>query len=177
MPREIAFVDDDSTLTEYYLDALRGVGYEPSHFKSPDSCFTAINAGHRYELFVVDLMMPSYGKYTESQTCNGLKTGAVFTNELRFSDRETPIIMITHLNVEPVFAEVKEDLADLANVFVVRKATYTPAALAESVGALLEDGLAPERRSGILRRFWDSLLLEPNLFGMGVKLKELIRSF
>ena len=173
MPKRIAFVDDDVTLTSYYVEALSSIGYEPTHFKSPDSCFSAIRAGSRYDLYIIDLMMPSYGTYTKKQTSNGLKTGAIFTKELREIDPETPIIVITNLNVEPVFLEVKKDLSEMPNVFVVQKAEFTPTRLSESVEALLETGVSPIVRAGILRRFWDSLLIQPNFMGVGIKIKTL----
>lgn len=173
MPKRIAFVDNDLTLTSYYIDSLASIGYVPTHFKSPDSCFSSIRSGNKFDLFLIDLMMPSYGIYTKAQTLNGLKTGAVMTKGLREYDPETPIIVITNLNVETVFAEVKKDLSELPNVFVVQKADYPPNRLAESVEALLETGDSPIRRTGILRRFWDSLLIQPNFMGVGIKIKTL----
>lgn len=173
MAKQIAFIDDETTLTNYYLDALRSNGYGCRHFKSPDSCLTAIRSGKVYDLFITDLMMPSYGTYTKAETSDGLKTGSVFTLDLRRIVPEIPVIVITNLNVEPVFADVKSELADCPNVFVVRKAEFTPQILAESIHALLEDGLPLEKRTNVLRRFWDSLLLEPNFFGIGVKIKKL----
>lgn len=174
MPKQIAFIDDEITLTAYYVDALSAIGYAPTHFKSPDSCLSSIRAGKTFDLFVTDLMMPSYGVYTKTQTSDGLKTGVIFTKELREIEPETPIIVLTNLNVEAIFAEVQTELSEIPNVFVVQKAQFTPSRLAESVQALLEDGLPPIKRAGILRRFWDSLLLQPNFMGMGIKIKTLL---
>ena len=174
MAKQIAIVDDELTLTSYYLDALSAIGYEPTHFKSPDSCFTTMRHGKTFDLLITDLMMPSYGLFAKSETSDGLKTGAVFAMEIRRLGLEMPIIVYTNLNVDPLLAEVKAQLKEAPNVFVVRKSEYTPSRLAESVQALLEEGLSPVKRVGVLKRFWDSLLLQPNFMGVGIKIKTLI---
>ncbi len=68
MTLPVAFIDDETVHVEYYVQALRGLGYQARHFKSPDSCLSALAAGDRFAVFITDLMMPSYGEYSTKQT-------------------------------------------------------------------------------------------------------------
>lgn len=175
MGLQIAFVDDETRHIAFYINALRGIGYESKHFASPDSCLTAIADGEEFALFVTDMMMPSSGKYSAEITRDFLTTGLYLVKDIRNKNRETPIIVFTNLNIESIITEIKTEIAIEPNVFFVRKVDYPPHLLAEAVSALL-DGQNPfTKRRGILRRFWDSLILEPKVYGMGIDIKKLAR--
>ena len=169
----IAFVDDETRHIAFYINALRGIGYESKHFESPDSCLIAIANGEEFALFVIDLMMPSVGKYSAERTRDFLTTGLYLVKDIRNQDRKTPIIVFTNLNIASIITEIQTEVAIEPNVFFIRKVDYPPHLLAEAVNALL-DGKNPfSKRRGILRRFWDSLILEPKVFGMGIDIKKL----
>ena len=171
----IAFIDDETVHIEYYINALRSVGYGSKYFKSPDSCLTAIADGEQFRLFITDMMMPSIGKYSAINTREFLITGLFFVKDIRKNDRETPIIVFTNLNIESIIVEVRTEVEIEPNVFFVRKIDYPPHLLAEAVSALLGGKNPFSKRRKILQRFWDSLILEPNLNGIGIDIKKLIR--
>jgi hypothetical protein len=54
------------------------------------------------------------------------------------------------------------------------KAQFTPDRICEAIPAILEQNLPPMQRKGILKRLFDSLILEPNFFGIGVNLKKIV---
>jgi CheY-like chemotaxis protein len=173
MSLPVAMIDDETVHIEFYLKALGGLGYDTRHFKSPDSCLSALAAGDRFSLFVTDLMMPSFGKYSAKDTRDYLITGLCLAKDIRNQDRETPVMLFTNLNIETILAEVKRELASEPNFFVIRKMDYPPHILAETVDALLSGRDPFVKRKSLLRRFWDSLVLEPTVYGIGIDIKKL----
>lgn len=169
----IAIIDDEPLQTGYYVSALEEVGYKVDQFRSPASCKTAIVKGASFDLILCDLMMPSRGTYSVEDTEDGLITGLLFTEDLRASLPETPIFLFTNLNVHAILSRISQRVGRLANVFLLPKASFTPDRMSEAVPAMLEDSIVPLKRRGILRRLFDSLILEPNFFGMGVDLKKI----
>ncbi len=177
MKTAIALIDDETAHAVYYQLALEARGYAVEHFKSPASFLTrARQAKSTFGLFVTDLMMPPRGAYSVSQTRGGLLTGLLLVHDIRQLDREAPILIITNVNISNVLEEVKAVVAQTPNVFLARKAEYPPDELAASVDALLTNKPAFQeaKRVGIIRRFFNSLLLRPNFFGMGLDLKRLV---
>ena len=50
-----------------------------------------------------------------------------------------------------------------------------PFELPSAIQSLLTNGKLSDEQSGIMRRFFDSLILKPSFFGMGIDLKELLK--
>jgi len=169
----IAIIDDDPLQMGYYIRALEDAGYKVHHFRSPASCKTALLKGALFDLFLCDLMMPPRGSYKIEDSEDGLITGLLFTEELRERDSDTPIFLFTNLNIQTVVSRVAQRLENLVNVFLLPKAQFTPDRMCEAIPAMLEQSLPPLQRKGILKRLFDSLILEPNFFGMGVNLKKI----
>jgi CheY-like chemotaxis protein len=171
----IAIIDDETVHVDYYVAALQGLGLQAEHFTSPDLCLSALRLGNRFSLFVIDLMMPSFGEYSRASMQNYLTTGLHLAKDIRKSDAEIPIVLFTNLNIDSILAEVKAELSGERNIFVVRKIDYPPHIFAEAIGAVLSGQGPFAERSGILRRFWDSLVLEPNVCGLGIDIKKLAK--
>src|SRR6266699_3302124 len=70
-----------------------------------------------------------------------------------------------------VTAQAKRVAKILRRCAFVRKADYPPVRLVEFIGHYFERGRFP---SAILRRLVDSLVVEPNVHGVGIDLKKLI---
>lgn len=175
MAKKIALIDDETWHINYYQAALRATGFNPTHYKSPASCLTDLSRGQRYALYLTDLMMPSYGAYSKEDTEDYLQTGAMLAKDVRSFDSDAPIIIFTNMNIDAVLNDVQALLSDVPNTFLLRKSDYQPNELADVVYAILEEGKSPAERRGVMRRFWDSLVLEPNVFGVGIDLKKLGR--
>jgi CheY-like chemotaxis protein len=173
MALPVAIIDDETAHIEYYVQALYGLGYEARHFKSPDSCLSALASGDQFSVFVTDLMMPSFGKYSAKDTHEYLITGLYLVKDIRNRNQKTPIILLTNLNIQAVLTEVKRELTSEPNVFILRKIDYPPHTFAETIDALLSSRDPFAKRKSLLRRFWDSLVLEPKVFGMGIDIKKL----
>ena len=170
----IAIIDDDHIQTRYYINALEETGYNVYHFLSPASCKTALIKGTLFDLYLCDLMMPPRGAYRIEETEDGLITGLLLAEELRENDWETPIFLFTNLNIQTAVSRVSHRIEKLNNVFLLPKAEYTPERICEAIPAILEQNLPPLKRKGILKRLFDSLILEPNFFGIGVNLKKIV---
>ena len=159
MIHRIAVIDDETKHIEFYVSALSAMGFNVVHYKSPASCLTALEKGERFSLYLTDLMMPAYNAYTKSDTYDGLITGALLVRDIRVQEDKAPIILFTNMNVDSVLDRTQDILIPLPNSFLLRKSAYDPQEMAKVIHALLIDGESPEKRKGILRRFWDSLCL------------------
>ena len=169
----IAIIDDDHLQMRYYIRALEDAGYNVFLFRSPASCKTALLKGIAFDLFLCDLMMPPRGSYNLEDTEDGLITGLLFAEELRKTESDSPIFLFTNLNEQTVVSRVAQRAKKLTNIFLLSKALFTPDRMCEAIPAMLEESLPPLQRKGILRRLFDSLILQPNFFGMGINLKKI----
>jgi CheY-like chemotaxis protein len=173
MNRQIVFIDDETLHIDYYLSALRGLGHESRHYKSPDSFLTALKSGERYSIYVTDLMMPSYGLYSERETQGGLLTGMCLVKDIRKIEIEAPVIVFSNLNIHTIISQVREELAATTNLFIVPKSDYPPREFADTLDAIINGNDPFQKRIGLLRRFWESLVLEPKVCGIGINIKKL----
>ena len=61
MRAEILVVDDDPAVCELVAIILRGAGYEPTVSSHPDQALGLYADGHRFELAILDVVMPRMG--------------------------------------------------------------------------------------------------------------------
>lgn len=176
MTTTIALIDDESAHAAYYQLALESKGYAVEHFKSPASLLTRLRKGAAptFSLFVTDLMMPPRGAYSNSETNDGLLTGLPLARDIRAAEPETPIVIFTNLNIEGTLGQVKAVVEELPNLFLIRKSEYPPDELADAAHALLSEEGTFQEQTGMIRRFLNSLILQPNFCGFGIDLKRWI---
>ncbi|MGB0662583.1 MAG: response regulator [Pontibacterium sp.] len=78
---KILFVDDDVELSELLGDYLQAEGFEVDYAYNADEALERLNAGHRYDLMTLDVMMPG-------------KSGLELLQQLRPAV-DTPVLMLT----------------------------------------------------------------------------------
>ena len=61
MGAEILVVDDDPAACELVAIILRGAGYQPTVSTHPDKALGLYEAGHRFALAILDVVMPRMG--------------------------------------------------------------------------------------------------------------------
>ena len=174
MNKKIAFIDDETPHIGIYITFLQAACLNVVHYKSPDSCLSDLKKGKSYAIYITDLMMPSYGLYSREESRDYLMTGAMLAKDIRVYDLEAPIIVFTNMNVNAILDKVRLSLDEIANAFLLRKSKYAPDKLAELACAILDKGVSVLERKTILQIFWDSLILEPNVAGLGIDLKKLV---
>ncbi len=118
--------------------------------------------------------MPSRGAYSNKETENGMLTGLLLVRDIRAFDAEVPIFILTSINIDSVLSKVQSVVSEYANVFVLRKNDYPPSELSMTAKALLERERRPEDGQSILRRLWRSMLLQPNVSGIGIDFKKFV---
>lgn len=172
----IAFVDDDAIVTPYYASALILNGYDLRIFESVDNFLPILspNSDQKIDLYIVDIMLPPGKKYSRKLTNSGLNTGLFLAQDIRMKFRETPIILLSNQSLASVRKSAEQLSARLENCISLNKALTQPEALVDIVNRYFQESeLKPQQRKSIFSRLYNSLVLEPNISGIGIDLKKL----
>lgn len=143
--RRILLVDDECCPGQdspkgiymwYYAEALREADFEVTEVIGPDDALSELAAeGARFDLVVLDIMMPPGEAYKEVNTLEGLRTGVFLGSTLRERYPNLPVVVLTNLANPQILSQVRE----LRNV----KATFSktscpPFELVKEVKLILE---------------------------------------
>ena len=170
--KRILFVDDERIYSRLYVKAMESKGFLVSYCASPKSA-RKIVLEEAFDLFVVDLMMPSGGAFDKNVTRGDLITGACLAKELAGFYRDVPTIVFTAHHDSFIIDEVKSQLQECDKVFVLRKGMLNPDELANAVMELFY----PKPKTSQLKKFIDCIILQPNVFGLGIDLQVLRKMF
>lgn len=173
---ELAFIDDDRIQAKLYIEELQRAGFLVTYFDSAKSYLGHFksNDNHEYKVIICDLMMSPEG-LLDDETSGGLLTGLAIAKAIRRSSIQDPIVIFTNMNVAGKLAQLSHEISDLPNVFVLRKSEFPPHQLPVAIHGLLTNGKLSDEQVSIIRRFFDSLILRPTIFGMGFDLKEMLK--
>jgi CheY-like chemotaxis protein len=170
MAKQIFLIDDDKQVTPFYIQALEFSQYEVRHFVNVNGAMdTILSKKPEVDLFLVDVMLPA-GKYSPKKTENGLLTGLYIALDIRKTYIEVPIILFSASPLLPVTQAARSVAKKIPKCSYVSKAKYPPEQLVEYVNYYFAKGRFKE---GTLSKIFDSLILEPNLNGIGIDLKKL----
>lgn len=170
MAKRIILIDDDKQVTPFYIQAFEFSQYEIRHFLSVNSITDIISSKEpETDLFIIDVMLPS-GNYNLTKTENGLLTGLYVALDIRKTFPDIPIILFSASPLPPVTMRARSLARKLSKCSYVSKPEYPPDKLVEYVDYYFKKG---KFKDGTLRKLFDSLILEPNLNGIGVDLKKL----
>lgn len=100
----VLVVEDDAIVASAFARRIRQEGVDVDVALSLSEARASITVGNRYDIFVVDLLM-------------GHENGADLVREIRRTDRLTPIIVVTGLELD----EAERRLAGAENVEVHQK--------------------------------------------------------
>jgi CheY-like chemotaxis protein len=176
LSHRIIVVDDEQVAMQSYQRELELQGYEVWFCRSADEAESFLTAETRNpaDLFIVDVMLPSGTIYSDEKTGLGLYTGLFLAQKMRKTYPNVPIILFTNASFPLVRDAAKRLSSRLDNCILLRKEDYLPFELAEVVNAYFKElKLRPNRSRLILRRLFGSLILQPNISGLGIDLKKL----
>lgn len=170
--KRILLVDDERIYSRLYVKALESNGFVVTYCASPKSA-RKVAAEKSFDLFVIDLMMPSDGMFAKDITLGDLITGACLAKELADDNQNVPIIVFTAHHDPSLLDEVRGYLRACEKVIVLRKRKLNPDEFAKAVIELFY----PERKASHLRKFFDCIILQPNVLGFGVDLQAIRKMF
>lgn len=170
--RHLVLIDDDSVALRAFTDQMGDEGYLVTQKRDADEFVQWIGQEKLPEVdfFVVDLMMPVGDVYDLVKTQGGLLTGLFVARDIRTRFSDIPILLWSVGIFPDVVAKAEELASSLPNCAFVQKIGFTPRELVAFIDRYFEDN---RFRSTFFRTLWDSLKLEPSIYGMGINLKKL----
>lgn len=136
----ILLVDDELSMKKdgpngsymwYYTEAIRESGFEVIEVVGPDSALHKLSSKSlKFDLTIIDIMMPPGKAYANENTLNGLRTGIFLAKTIQEKYPELPILVLTNvLNPDAInqlkqITSVKKTLA---------KPNYTPFQLVDEI--------------------------------------------
>ena len=139
MAGSILFVDDEfspDTVTHYgsymsyYREALEEAGYEVKCVRSTDEAI-ALAGTRRFNLAILDVMMPSGDAFRAEDTRKGLMTGTFLARRLHGIDPAIPIVFLSNAGGNQELFAKSIDRAVVREVLF--KLDVTPQDLVEKV--------------------------------------------
>ncbi len=173
----VAMVDDDDIVTPHYASALILAGHDLNVFSSVDDFEPTLSAdsGRKFDLYIIDIMLSPGKRYSLEITDQGLMTGLFLVQDIRRRYKKAPIILLSNQTLRSVRESAERLSERLVDCISLNKAETQPDNLVSMVGKYFQEfELKPRSRKSIFRRIFNSLLLEPNLSGIGIDLKKLM---
>lgn len=136
MKKTILFVDDNHTLTGYYVRALEKKGFSVNHVKTIDNAWKIIQqTDFKVSMLILDIMMQPGDRYAKKDTHEGLRTGALLFDDLKMIHPEVPVVVLTNLSTE----QIPANLQNVPNLPVLQKLNTTPIEFADLLQKALKD--------------------------------------
>jgi CheY-like chemotaxis protein len=175
MTHKIVIVDDDHVSMLYYIQALSLEGYDVIQLYSATSFaqFLDSHEGDDVDLFVIDVMMPPGEVYKRKETSCGLYTGLLIARDLRSAGHEAPVILLSQANIKEIQKQAEGMAAKLDECIFLLKHDTTPDILTEIVNRYFREAKLKSEKKGIVKRLFGSLLIQPNIAGVGIDVKKL----
>ena len=130
----IALIDDEHGPIDYYVEALNECGHNVDHLDSVEKALAHIDAGRAADLYVVDIMMPTYGHPRLKDAADGLASGIVLHREIRRKFQDVPILVLTSISNPDVLEGL---LLDENNTRLESKIDTLPFELVDIVETML----------------------------------------
>ena len=171
----IVLVDDELVAMRVYQQDLELAGYKVRHCTSTAEIKVLLSnqESEWSDLFIMDIMIPPEPLYSNKKTNLGLMTGLFLAQDIRNTYPHAPIIFLSNTSFESVLVAVKRLTSRLEDCIYLQKQETKPFELTDTVTRYFKElKLDPARRHRILRRLFDSLMLQPNISGVGINLKK-----
>lgn len=174
--KKIVWVDDDP-FSGYTHRQLVFDGYELVGFYSASSClheYFVNDAKKSVDMFILDVMMPTDEEFkllTNFDAADGLLTGLYLAITLRKIYKKVPIVLYSGSTVSLVKIHAKQLEKKLSNCAFITKSDYPPNKLVKFVNNYFVKG---KFTVGLLQKVIDSIVLQPNISGVGIDVKQLI---
>jgi CheY-like chemotaxis protein len=173
----VALIDDDRFAIRYYAQAVeQDAGAIVRHYTSVVAFIEALNSGVTFDLIITDVMMPPEGAFSAEETHDGLLTGVKLIESIREAGIPCPLIILSNIFGPARFDMINNHFIDDGTITLLRKMDTDPFALAAIVKDQLERLAGKRVSTGVWRSLIDSLQLKPNFMGLGIDLKELLKT-
>lgn len=176
MNYRIALIDDELVAMRIYRLELELEGYEVLQYKSVDEIEPLISTekNEPIDLFIIDIVLPSGSVYSDKNPDLGLRTGLFLAQDIRKKYIDIPIILFTNWQFEDLQKAAKRLSIRLGNCIFLYKHDYLPFELVDMVNRYFKElRLSPKKKIGIFQKLFGSLILQPNISGVGIDLKQL----
>ena len=174
--RNILIIDDSGIESRIYKDDLTLY----SNFNlSVEICnsvktFTEyISSDKSWDIILLDMMMPSEEIFSEDQSKNGQITGYLVAIEIRKVLHGTPIILLSNAPFENVKDYCQQVESKITNCLFWVKNQMPPRKLATLLDKYFIEGRIEKPSESLLARIFGAMLLQPNIGGVGLDIKEL----
>ena len=96
--QKVLFVEDEGQMlwVETMVRLLQAFEFDLDVVCEPNDAMERLTAaGSRYDAILLDVLMGTDGRYTDSETAGGSNTGLVMLAEIRRSFRRIPVVIFT----------------------------------------------------------------------------------
>jgi CheY-like chemotaxis protein len=121
IPR-ILIIDDEPMPSRLYKEALENNHCQVEMAETTDEAMRQLENNGRFDLVILDCMMPPGEVLKEEQTDDGMRSGIVLWNKIRDTAPMTPAMFLTNVRVP----ELLNEMWDLAGRRRVRQKGRTP---------------------------------------------------
>lgn len=171
--RRVVFVDEDSTQTKPYIKEMGFRGIDVICFTDPDSCLYEAKDMSEVDAFVLDVMLPSINHYSAEDTLEYRFTGVFLARDLRGWHPRVPIILFSNHHQDEEVKRIQKALGTIGNCAFVRKQSVRSSVdFGDIIERVLERGLG-SLGTGLWGTIKDSIIIQPNIQGVGLDLKKL----
>lgn len=124
----------DGSYMWYYTEAMRDSGFEVTQVVGPDSALQKLSSkSSKFDLIIVDIMMPPGEAYENENTLDGLRTGIFLAKTIQEKYPELPILVLTNV-LNPYALNKMKEMESVKKVLV--KPNCTPFELVEEISEI-----------------------------------------
>jgi DNA-binding response OmpR family regulator len=132
MPKSILMIDDDMIVSHHHHRALSR-DFKVTRCHIADEAYDTFSE-QKFDLIILDIMMPHLGRYDVALTEEGLKTGYYVYKDIRSFYPDVPIIVMTNVTDETTLSLFPTDDPKL---MIKKKGDWPPLKLLELAGQVL----------------------------------------
>ncbi len=173
----VVLVDEDMIQMAPFVAELGLRGTKVRVFAEADSCLRSARRCKGVAVFVVDVMLPSDGRYSREDTRDYLYTGVFLARDIRNAHPKTPILLVSNHALRENLRRIERAMATIGCcAFIAKQSFANPGEFADLVQRIAERGVIGAKPRNIFGRLARGIMLQPNVAGVGIDIKELLRS-
>ena len=120
--------------------------------------------------------MPPGRSYAHEETGDGVTTGLRLVNDIRELHTETPIVLLSNVNVTTVLEDAQDYVHGIDNTIFVRKSSTPPDRFADLAERVLTEGIKSLHKWRWFSKVVSAFILQPNIWGIGFDLTKLLKN-
>lgn len=171
---KVVLVDDDRIQMLPFIAELELRGLNVRQFGEADQCLRSARRSRDIDVFIVDVMLPSARIYSPDDTQNFSYTGIFLARDIRLSHPTTPILILSNHAFRESLLRIEQAMTSIGCCAFVAKQTFGGVTeFADVIQAIVSRGILGAKPRNIFGRLARSILMQPNVAGFGVDLKQL----